>query len=215
MAVLLSTAFTSAYADYAALQAGVIDWSQRDDLASKVPAFIELAERAMFREVALRATQSSEAGTSSGDTITLPDRLNAIDRVELTAGGVKYTLNYTSPNGIEALTAGTGLPSRYTIQNGAIRLISAPAAGYSYTLFYRPTPAFLSPSLTSNAILANHPDLYLWGSLTELARYIMDNEMEGKFLAAYVSAVASVRAADERLRFPASGGMQIKPRNAR
>lgn len=212
--VLIPLAFTGVYPDYAALQAGIIDWSQREDLASQMPAFIELAERSMFRELPLRASESVLTGSAVGQTISLPAVLNAIERVELVSNGVKYTLTYTSPNGIEALST-VSLPTRFTVENGALRLIAPPAADYSYSIFYMSRPDFLTGSVPSNAVLAAHPDLYLWGALTELARYIMDYEMEGRYLAAYVSALGSVRAADERRRFPASGGLQIKPRSVR
>lgn len=213
--VLIPTASLAVYADYTALKAGVLDWSQRADLAGQVPAFIELAERAMFRSLPLRLTETTQTGTTSGDTIALPVALNAIERVEIESGGVRYTLNYTSPNGIERLTVGSGLPSLYTVEAGALRLIAAPGGEYTYTIYYLETPAFLSDSDPSNAILAAHPDLYLWGALVELARFIMDGEMEQRFLAAYGAVLTSIRAADERRRFPISGGLQIRPRGVR
>lgn len=213
--VLIPLESTGVYADYSSLQLGILDWSQRSDLAAKVPAFIEMAERSMFRSLPLRATETTSSGTTSGETIALPAKLNAIERVEIELSGVKYTLTYTSPNGIEALTAATSLPTRFTVENGALRLIPAPAGAYGYTLFYMESPAFLSAGAPSNAILAAHPDLYLWGALLELARYIMDPEMEAKYLAAYGAVLNAIRAADERRRLPVSGGLQIKPRSAR
>lgn len=212
--VLVPVGSTGVYSDYTKLQAGILDWAQRADLASKVPAFIEMAERSMFR-TPLRASETSISGTTSGDTIALPAVLNAIERLELQRDGVKYTLDYTSPNGIEALTVSGGLPSRYTIENGALRLIAAPAGDYTYTIFYLPTPDFLAAGNPSNAILASAPDVYLWGSLVELARFIIDSEQEARFLAAYTAALTSFKSADDRRRLPQSGGLQIKPRNAR
>ena len=213
--VLIPIAPDGVYSDYASLQAGIIDWSQRSDLSAKIPAFIEMAERAMFRELPLRANETTVTGTATSDIIALPVALNAIERVEIETNSVKYTLTYTSPNGIEDLTRATGLPTRYTVENGSLRFISAPADAYAYTIFYMDSPAYLSDGAPSNAILAAHPDLYLWGALTELARYVMDPEMESKYLASYGVVLQSIRRADERRRLPVSGGLQIKPRGYR
>jgi hypothetical protein len=213
--IIVTPSPASVYSTYALLQAGVIDWAQRADLTSKAPTFIELAEHAMFRELPLRASETTLSGTTSGDTIAIPAVLNAIERVELTVGTTRYTLGYTSPNDIERLTIAAGLPTRFTVENGSIRLIATPQGAYSYSVYYLPTPDFLSSTAPSNALLSAHPDVYLWGSLTELARYIMDDQMEAKYLAAYTSAVDSIRKADERKRLPISGGLQTRVRTVR
>lgn len=213
--VLVQPVNPGIYPHYEALKVGVLAWAQREDLAQHVASFIELAERTMFRELALRADEDALRGTTSGATIALPSVLNAIDRIEIAAHGRLHTLDYTSPNGVELLTGAPGLPTRYIVENGAIRLLAAPSGSYDYTVFYRPTPDFLSPSNQTNALLTAHPDIYLWGALTELARFVMDPELEASYLNAYKSALSSIQRADERRRLPVSGGMQIKPRGRR
>lgn len=213
--VLVPSERIAAFADYEALQSTILDWAQRADLAEEVTTFIELAELAMFRELPLRLNETIYSGTTSGETIAIPVALNAIERVEIESGGVRYTVPYTSPNGIESLTVGTALPTRYTVENQGLRLIPAPAGAYTFTLFYLETPAHLSPGNPSNSMLLAHPDLYLWGSLVELARYVMDPEMEARYLSAYGAVLDSIRRADERRRFPISGGLQMKPRGRR
>jgi hypothetical protein len=210
--VLLQPANPGIYPDYTALQAGILNWVQREDLAAHAPAFIEMAERTMFRELPLRATETSFSGITSGDTITLPAVLNAIESIEISANGRSYALDYTP--GAEQCQL-SGQPERYTMQNGVLRLFPSPAGAYGYTVYYMPTPAFLSAVNQSNALLVAHPDIYLWGALTELARFIMDAQLEASYLNAYKSALSSIQRADERRRFPIAGGMQIKPRGRR
>lgn len=210
--VLLQPVNPGIYPDYAALQAGILSWSQREDLAEYVPSFVEMAERTMFRELVLRADEISSSGTTAGASIDLPPVLNAIERIEISANGQSYSLAYDAS---AANSETAGRPLAYRVHSGAAVLYPPPAGAYDYTLYYLPSPAFLSPSNQSNALLSAHPDIYLWGALTELARFIMDAQLEASYLNAYKSALSSIQRADERRRFPISGGMQIKPRGCR
>ena len=193
----------------------VSEWSQREDLLALVPNFIELAEKTIFRELPLRSIETSATGTTTSDTIAQPADCLSIERLEIVANGYKYTLSYTSPNGIEALTGTTSKPSRYTVENGNIRLISPPSSAYSYTLYYIPQVLPLSTTVLTNSIFALSPDVYLFGALMELSRYIMDGEMEAKYGARFSQTLDSMKRKDERQRFPISGGLQIKTRGAR
>lgn len=210
--VLLQPANPGIYPDYTSLQAGILKWAQREDLAEYVPAFVELAERTMFRELVLRADEISASGTTAGAAIDLPPVLNAIERIEIHANGQTYSLSYDAA---ATHSEAAGQPRSYRVHHGAAILHPAPAGPYEYTLHYLPTPAFLSPINQSNVLLAAHPDIYLWGALTELARFVKDAQDEATYLNAYKSALSSIQRADERRRLPIAGGLQIKPRGQR
>lgn len=201
--------------DYASLQAAVIDWSHRSDLAARIPGFIDLAERELFRDLSLRNIEESVSGVTSGDTIAIPAGLSAFERIEIESNGHKYTINYTSPNGIEALTGDTGRPTRYVVENGAIRLLAAPSGPYSYTVFYIPLLASLSDENATNWLLTNHSDLYLKAALAQVAKFAKDDALYARLAQEIAVALDGIKRADERMRFPIAGGLQIKPRNAR
>lgn len=200
--------------DFASLQEAVIDTTHRADLSARVPGFIQLAEVEIFRELALRLTEVKTTGSTSGDTIPLPAGLSALQRIEIEAYGAKFTLDYTSPNGIEPLTIGVDLPSRYTVENGAIRLIPAPGGPYAYSVFFMPLLTALSDANTTNWLLLNAPDVYLHGTCRQMAIWAEDSEMFAKHDPLFQVAMDSVRGFNERQRFPVSGGLQIKPRRA-
>jgi hypothetical protein len=200
---------------YATLQAGVLSELHRSDLAAVLPRLIQTAEAEMFRDLPLRDLETTATGTTSGATIALPAGMAVIERLEIVSGGVSFTLDYTSPNGIEALTYGTGLPSRYTVEGAAIRLIAAPDGSYTYTLHYIPNLDALSDSNTDNWLLLNAPDVYLHAVVIQAALWTKNDAEVAKRTAFYQRAVESVRRASERKRLPVSGGLQIKPRNAR
>lgn len=198
---------------YSELLTAVASQVHRTDLEAKIPLFVQLAEGVLFRELSISELETSVSGTAT-ETIALPSDFGELNRLEMTYGGLKQTIDYTSPNGIEAMTEATGQPVRYTVQNNAIRLIPAPSGTLTYTLFYTPVVAPLSASNTSNWILANAPDLYLYSVCVEACRYMEDDAGVARYQNFTAVLLDSVRRKDERRKFSSAGAMQIKPRNA-
>lgn len=196
------------------LKAAMVAWLHRPD-DGKFADCIALAEQAILRELKLRINEASSTGTVAVATIAFPATWGRIERVEITYGGVRYTLDYTSPNGIEDLTVSTGLPSRYTVEAGAIRLIPAPNTSYSYTVFYVPNLLALSDTNPSNWALLNASDAYLFGALAQFGLYTQDPELFAQYQNLFQGAIDEVKRIDEGRRLPVTGGLQIKPRNAR
>jgi hypothetical protein len=201
--------------DYATLQTEVASWSHRTDLTARIPGFIQMVESELFRELTLRAVEASVSGTTSGDTIAIPAGLTAFERIEIESNGHRHTLNYSSPNGVEALTGTTGRASRYLIEGGAIRLLAAPSGPYNYTVFYIPLLTALSGTNTTNWLLTNHPDIYLKATLAQVAKFTQNETEMARLFQEVTAALDSIKRADERKRFPIAGGMQIKPRSYR
>jgi hypothetical protein len=197
------------------LKTAMASWLHRSDLTGNLDDFIALAEQGIFRELRLRINEAVSTGTTSSDTITFPSTWGKIERVELTSNGVRYTLDYTSPNGIEDLTISTGLPSRYTVENGSIRLIPAPASAYSYSVYYIPNLTPLSGASPTNWAITNAPDVYLAASLAQAYLFMQDDARAKEWQDICVSAIEQVKRVDHARRFPTSGGLQIKPRGVR
>lgn len=193
------------------LKTEITAWSKRTDLSAKHDDFITLAEASILRELKLRCTEASTTGTATG-SIAFPSGLGRIVRLEITSDGQRYALNYESP-GYEDTTA--GFPFAFTVQEDAIRLIPEPSGAYDYTLHYIPNLKALSDSNPTNWALTNAPDVYLFGALEQLAHYTFNDEMASKYRQMGQAAMDAVRRSDEAKRFPVSGGLQIKPRNAR
>ena len=66
----------------------------------------------------------------------------------------------------------TGQPSSYTILGDTFRFAPAPASSYTGVINYYKEFDPLSDSNTSNYILANHPAVYLYGSLYHAANFL-------------------------------------------
>jgi len=203
--------------DYASLQAAVASSVHRvgdTQFTAELPRFVQMAEMDIFRNLQIRQTESMVTGTTSGAMIVIPIGMDAIERLSISAYGRDFSLDYTSPNGLEYLSF-PNLSSRYTIENGAIRLLAPPAGNYTYTLYIVPNMAPLSVANPTNWLILNAPDVYLYGTLLQAAAWTKDGEESARCAPFYAQAIESVRNQDAQRRFPLSGGLQIKPREAR
>lgn len=200
--------------DFASLQTAVASDLHRPGdalLLAEMPRFVQLAEADMMRNLNLRQTETKITGTTTGATIALPVGLNQIERIGVMIGVIEYTLTYTSPNGIEQLSY-PGYPTRFTVENGAIRLIRPPMGSYQYTIYLISQLTPLSASNPTNWLLTNAPDVYFYATLVQAAGWTRDDATTAKASAGYAAAMESVRMQDAGQRFPISGGLQIKPR---
>ena len=203
--------------NYATLQTAVASALHRatdTTLLAEMPRFIQLAELDIFRELPLRQIETSASGTTVGATIAIPAGTSSIERLSVVTNGRDYSLDYTSPNGIDALTTAS-LPTRYTVENGVIRLLSPPAGNYAYTLYLIPDLTPLSVATLTNWLILNAPDVYYYAVKSQAESWSQDPQSAAESMGLSERAVASIRRKDERRRFPVSGGLQIKPRGFR
>lgn len=197
--------------NYATLQANVIDYTHRDDLAPVVPTMIALAESYMFRELNLRDLETSISGTTSGGVIALPADFGAVSRLTINYGGTQRALDYASDP--SNYTAGGGTPSTYALEGNAIKLFPTPGDGYAYTLYYTIAIDPLTDANPTNWLLANASDLYLYACALEVAKYTRDMTQVDALSKLVAGLLESARRLAERKGQPARGGMQMKLRN--
>lgn len=194
---------------YSELQTQVLSYLHRTDLAAQCPTFISLAEAYLFRELHVKELQVSAVGTTTSGYGDLPVDFGSVSRVSVTYGNSARTLDYISV--ADAPISTTSCPSFYSLENNKLRIWGA-ADGQEYTLFYIPAIQPLSDTNTSNWILANAPDLYLYASALEGAKYVRNAAEEQKLIGVISAALDSVKRFTERRGQPATGSLQIKPR---
>lgn len=194
---------------FATLKTDVADYLHRTDLTAKMAGFIALAEASIFRELPnIKAMAISVAGTTTGEYGTLPTDFGSVVRVTITANSSEWSLDYKAQ---DYTPTGQAYPEQYALENNKLRIWGS-STGQAYTLYYIPNLAALSDSNTTNWLLTNAPDLYLYATALEAAKHIKDTN-EIQLLAPMVAGlVDSVRRQSERRGQPISGSMQIKPR---
>lgn len=194
---------------YATLQTDIAGYLHRTDLTDKIPTFIGIAESFLFREIRVKAIEISVSGTTVAGYAAMPADFGSLSRVTMSLNGRTYNLDYmslaTEPTSVDA-------PGYYSFENGQIRIWGT-ATGSAYTLVYVPAVAALSAINTSNWLLENAKDLYLYASCLEGARYLRDAGEIASLTPVVSMLLNSVRSTVGGMAFPVTGGMQMKTRH--
>ena len=205
-----------AITNYTDLQTSIADFLNRDDLTSVIPTFIQLAEAQMQREVRHWKMEARVSGQqSAGDEyMQIPaDWLETI-RLHLTGSGTS-AVTLTSRAAMADIRAkhenvSTVAPYYYCHADGQFELYPTPVEDTDFELLYIQKIPDLA-SNTTNWLLQDAPDVYLYGSLLHSAPYLAEDARVAVWASMYAAAVQNVNNASEQARYSGSG-MTLKVR---
>ena len=187
-----------AISTYAELKTSIANWLNRSDLTSEISGdFIKLTEADFNAKLRIRQMEQIDTLTINAETVSVPSGFIAVRSLYLLVSSTKYPLEYITPGNMFEIRGGsrTGRPRSYTVEsdNGTEQFRFGPAPDTSYTgyLSYYKNITTLSDSNTSNYILANHPALYLYGSLYHASNFLggIEPNQAQNWLAMYSSAL--------------------------
>ena len=198
-----------AITNYTNLQSTIADYLNRDDLTSIIPTFIQLAESQLNRDVRhyemeARSTAVQDAGD---EYMQVPSTWIENIRAHVQGGGTT-PLNLISRAAMADKRAGqndtSGRPQYYCMADGQFQLYPTPDAEYTIELlFYEKIPALSSSS--TNWLLEEYPDAYLYGSLMHSAPYLAEDERTTVWTQLYAAAVQRLNQSSEQARMSGSG----------
>jgi len=206
---------------YATLQTAVANWLDRSDLTDRIPEFIALAEARMNRVLRLAIMLNVDQTTLGGAAAlvagtrdyALPSGYLQMVDFHLRTSPIT-TLSYLTLENMNRMWAGSqgGKPLSYTIFSDnssgtpikSVRLGPSPGSAYDYAItFYKKIDA-LSDSNTTEQMLTNNPDVYLYGALLEAEPFLMNDQRVGLWLAAFEKAIADLQEQDNKDRHSGS-----------
>lgn len=198
---------------YSQLQTAVQNWLHRSDvgLTNRIPEFIALTEAKFNRKLRLATMETRVSATLDERYEDLPTDFLEMRAIEIT-GDSGGTLEYLTPDALrnKYRASYTGIPKYYTIIGTTIEFAPAPAGSYTMEMVYYKVIPALSDSQTTNWMITNNPDLYLYGALLEAAPYMKNREDMPTWLALYTAAMKDVADADKHARY----GSGLAMRNA-
>ncbi len=193
---------------FAQLKTAAANWLDRSDLTDRIPEFIALAEARFNRELRIRdmETVSTAISTVAGTReYSLPTGFVQMKEFHLSTDPLT-PLAYITPEMMTRLWAGSAQakPEVFTIIADNVRLGPGPDAVYTTSMLYYKTFTALSDSATTNDMLTNNPDVYLYGTLLEAEPFIMNDQRIQVWLGAFDKAVASIQNQDNKDRHSGS-----------
>ena len=206
---------------YATLQTAVANWLDRSDLTDRIPEFIALAEARMNRTLRLALMLNVDQTTLGGAATlvagtrdyALPSGYLQMVDFHLRTSPIT-TLSYLTPENMNRMWAGSqgGKPLAYTIFSDnssgtpikSVRLGPAPASAYDYSImFYKKIDA-LSVANTTEAMLTDNPDVYLYGALLEAEPFLMNDQRVQLWATAFQESLNALQEQDNKDRHSGS-----------
>lgn len=193
---------------YAELQTVIADFLDRDDQTERIKTFIQLSEAEMSRKLRHWRMENRATAEIDGQYSALPaDFLEPI-RLHLETGDYR-TLELISQSEMQKRrmqNADTsGKPAFYALTQGELEVYPTPDGTYNLEMnYYAKIPA-LTTSNTTNWVLDNYPDAYLYGSLVHSAPFLGEDARMTTWAALFQSALNGIMAESEQAKFGGSG----------
>lgn len=181
---------------FANLKTSIADHLDRDDLTSHIPDFIRLAESRMKRDIRMREMISRESLTVNSRQIAFPTGFLEAINIRLLTSPVTVLRNVNMHEMNRLRDESSGKPAYFTLTN-EIEFDITPAESYSGEIVMYKAEAALADGNTSNNILAEYPDAYLYASLAAAAPFLMDDPRIGVWDSFYKDVVSG---SQERLK---------------
>jgi hypothetical protein len=167
-----------ALANYTDLKAAIATWITRSDQTANIPDFITLYEADANRRIRIRQNSTSTPVTLTlgASTISLPS--DFLEDIELNYNDTPMALTKASFDDLDRMQtadSAAGRPAFYAI-NGSTILFETEADA-TYTLNLRYYKKWNIAADTTNWLLTNAPDTYLFGSIAEGAMLFRDSEL--------------------------------------
>jgi hypothetical protein len=177
---------------YSGLLAAIADFSARSDLTASLPDFVVLAERDMARRLRVRLSVQTVTLTVTNATATLPSDFGSPLSLVNSQG---WPIEQRAPDALNEQKAwdsgDSQVPTDYAIVNNQLRFWPSSTADTVVLTYMQRIPA-LAANPSGNWVSLNHPDAYLYGSLTQLALYTQDAESAGRWAQLYDNAIQGI-----------------------
>jgi len=191
-----------ALSTYTELKAAIADYLVDDDLVTQIPDFIRLAEARFQRKLRIRQMERQ-------DTLYLIDGLATVQlptgfveaRSVLLHGAQDSVLEYRTPTQLNTdhLNDTSGTPKAYTIIGSNFHFAPAPSGDVTATITMYAKVDPLSDTTTTNPILDDAPDLYLYGALMEASPFLGDDDRTMIWVQLFDRAVNDIKEVDEAI----------------
>ena len=192
---------------YSELQTAVANWLDRDDLTARIPEFIALAEARFNRILRLRSMEAKYTANTVGGqrNLALPANYIQMRNFQVNTSPLT-TLSYVTPEIYDRLWGGStsGIPKFYTILANEVSFGPIPATVMEVEMLFYKKFDNLSVTTTTNTLLTDSPDIYLYGSMLEAEPFIMNDERVPLWATALERAVNDMQEQDNKDRHSGS-----------
>ncbi len=176
------------YAELVTALDGTSGYLHRTDLTAKIPDFIKLAESKINRKLRLLLgeTESILTATIGSRLMAVPTRFGSPIELWDTTNEPRTEMLYMQPD-LLPVTTTNGASEYYTVDGSFIATENPADVAYTYTLRYQ--TKFNLETTSTNTILDNYPDIYVYGALLASIPFTRDYKNFDVWSALYNNAI--------------------------
>ncbi len=161
---------------YTDLKQAIQDHLSEASIASLTDDFIDIAEARHRREIRVRAQLSRATATPASRFLALPAGYISMRRLQVNTNPIRILKQVTPDQMIDThYRSGNGQPKFYTIHE-ELEFDRDPNANHTVEMIYWREFTPLSDTNTTNWLLTNHPDIYLYTSLLAAELVLREDE---------------------------------------
>lgn len=193
------------------LEAALVDWINRPDLNSQLGTFIQLCEAKISR--VLRRTTRRATLSITGANVSLPADCAELRSIRLVSGmpSLDHPITIGTPEmRAESLARwgnAKGRPERAAVVDGELLFAPEPDATYTAEITYFEKLVPLTDATSTNEVLTDAPDVYLYGTLAEMELYLKHDERFPLWKSQAREAMTELEAERQRQE----GGASLRP----
>jgi hypothetical protein len=199
---------------FAEVKTAIANWLARSDLTSRISEFVALAESRIAygadddgvlfpsEAIRIRAMEVDADITINARTATLPTGYLEGRRFYIDADPI-IKLDYQAPADFwTAAVTTSGKPSKYTVEGENLVFGPlVPDSTYAGKLLYYKKFTALSADADTNWLIANAPQIYVYGALLEAAPFIRNDSRLPMWHGLYKSIANGLNRANDRDRY--------------
>ncbi len=193
-----------ALSNYTDLQAICADFLNRSDLTDIIKDWIKMAEAEFNRVLRTREMAVRTRSPLSTQYVKLPPDFIGMRNIELITDPIT-PLEYRNPHTLDIHRSNdaTGKPLYYSVIQDNLEFAPVPDSEYTLEIvYYQKVPA-LSVH-TTNWLLDNHPDAYIYGTLLQSPVYLGHDERISLWLGRYNQIIEQITTSDQKASFSGS-----------
>jgi hypothetical protein len=183
---------------YLGLKDSIEAWSHRNDVASRLDDFIDLAESEMLKWIRIRDMETRATAVTSGRYLSLPNDFLEMRRLRMISGAQYFEVLSSTPEGMY-ITQDSGMPKLFTVTS-QVEFDRTPDSAYTVEMQYYGKPTALSATNTTNSILTKYPNIYLFGSLWALYLWALQEDKAEYYYGKLMQAIQTANREDKKGR---------------
>lgn len=193
--------------NYSELQTAVANWLHRSDLGTVIPDLILFGEKRIFREIRVRDMETALNSTIASGVIAVPSDYLDLKFAYVDGNPTQQLQRATASQVYNEYPLRSSTAKPRLIAREGSNFIFGPYPDSAYTIkgIYYAEPTSIQS--TSNAVFVANPDLYLFASLVEAAKYINDQQRLALWEEQYQQAKMLVQ--KQETEYGSGGGLTV------